>query len=77
MKFPGVMRTYVKLKDGVFTGGNLFILRSEIIDQVLEKASQIVERRKNPLAIASLFGFGLMWRYLTRRLSIAAAEKVL
>ena len=75
LKFPGVVRTYVKLKDGVFTGGNLFILRSEIIDQVLEKASQIVERRKNPLAIASLFGFGLMWRYLTRRLSIAAAEK--
>lgn len=51
------------------------MLRSGIIDQVLEKAAQIVERRKNPLSIASLFGFGLMWRYLTRRLSIAIAEK--
>ncbi len=75
LKFPGVVRTYVKLKDGVFTGGNLFLLRSDIIEQVLEKAIQIVERRKNPLAIAGLFGFGLMWRYLTGQLSIDMAEK--
>lgn len=74
-KFPGVQRTYVKLKDGVFTGGNLFILRSQVIDQVMELAGQLVQRRKNPLAMGKLFGPGLVVKYLFGRLSIALAEK--
>ncbi|MDD2621062.1 MAG: nucleotidyltransferase family protein [Syntrophomonadaceae bacterium] len=74
-RFPGVARTYVKLKDGTFTGGNLFILRKEIIDRALDKALQLVERRKSPLAMARLFGFSLVWKLLTRRLSIETAEK--
>jgi len=74
-KFPGVRRTYVNIKDGIFTGGNLFILRSAIFDQVFDIALQLVKRRKNPLAMARLFGFGLVWKYLFRRLSIEAVEK--
>ncbi|MDD2372238.1 MAG: nucleotidyltransferase family protein [Syntrophomonadaceae bacterium] len=74
-RFPGVSRTYVKLRDGIFTGGNLFILRSELFDQVLEIALKLVERRKNPLAMAKLFGFGLVWKYIIRRLNINAVEK--
>lgn len=74
-KFPGVQRTYVRLQEGVFTGGNLFLLRSAIIDQCLEIALKLVERRKNPLAMAGLFGFGLVFRYLIRRLSIEMAEQ--
>lgn len=75
MRFPGVSRTYVNLKEGVFTGGNLFVLRREIIDQALDAALQLVERRKSPVAMARLFGFGLVWKLLTKRLSIAVAEE--
>ena len=35
----------------------------------------MVERSKNPLAMAKLFGFGLVWKYIIRRLSIDAVEK--
>lgn len=74
-KFPGVKRTYVKLQDGVFTGGNLFILRSQAIDRVLDLACQLVQRRKNPIAMGKLFGLGLVFKYLFGRLSIAMVEK--
>lgn len=74
-KFPGVQRTYVRLQEGVVTGGNLFLIRSELIERCLEMGVKLVERRKNPLAMAQLFGFGLVWKYITRRLSIEMAEK--
>lgn len=74
-KFPGVQRTYVRLKEGIVTGGNLFLIRSELIEQCLEMGLKLVERRKNPLAMARLFGLSLVWQYITRRLSIEMAEQ--
>jgi len=74
-KYPGVVRTYVRLKDGIFTGGNLFLLRSKLIPACLEMGLKLIQRRKNPLAMAKLFGMTLVWKYLIGRLSIQLAEK--
>ncbi len=74
-KYPGVVRTYVRLKEGVFTGGNLFLLRSKLIPACLEMGVKLFYRRKNPLAMARLFGVSLVWKYLLGRLSIQMAEK--
>ncbi|SHG42788.1 MobA-like NTP transferase domain-containing protein [Thermosyntropha lipolytica DSM 11003] len=74
-KFPGVKRTYVTLKEGTFTGGNLFLLRAEVIDRVLNMAKELVRRRKNPLAMAKVLGFNLVLAYLMKNLTIAMAEK--
>ncbi|MGE5454516.1 MAG: nucleotidyltransferase family protein [Methylocystaceae bacterium] len=74
-KFPGVNRTYVKLQDGTFTGGNLFVIRSSIVDQVVEMGKKQVANRKSPLAMARLLGIGLVWRYLCGQLNIQAVEK--
>ena len=74
-KYPGVVRTYVRLKDGIFTGGNLFLLRSRLIPACLEMGLKLIQRRKNPLAMAKLFGMSLVWKYLIGRLSIQMAEK--
>lgn len=74
-KFPGVMRTYVRLKEGIFTGGNLFMIRSAIVDRCLDLAVELVARRKNPVAMARLFGIGLVLKYLLRRLSIPMIEQ--
>ncbi|MGI6434042.1 MAG: nucleotidyltransferase family protein [Syntrophomonadaceae bacterium] len=74
-KFPGVSRTYVKLREGTFTGGNLFIIRSRVIDKVMNMAAELVKRRKSPLAMARLFGLGLVIQYFFKRLSIPAVEK--
>ncbi|MBO8159784.1 nucleotidyltransferase family protein [Thermosyntropha sp.] len=74
-RFPGVKRTYVNLKEGTFTGGNLFLLRVNVVDQVLDMAEKLVARRKNPLAMARLFGLNLLFAYFAGKLSIEAAEK--
>jgi len=75
LKFPGVARTYVKLREGTFTGGNLFIVNSLIIEKILDIAEQLVVRRKKPLAMARLFGLRLVYKYLTGTLSVEAIEK--
>lgn len=74
-KYPGVTRTYVKLKDGTYTGGNLFVVRPHIIDQVIEMGKKQVANRKNPVAMARLLGIGLVWRYMCGQLNISAIEK--
>ncbi len=74
-KFPGVLRTYVQLKEGVFTGGNLFLMQSGMIEQALDMAVHLMVRRKNPLAMGRLFGLGMVLSYLLKKLSIPMVEK--
>ena len=73
--FPGVHRTYVRLQDGIFTGGNLFLVKTELIGDILDLLLKLVTRRKNPLAMARIFGLGLVWRFITRTLDIPTAER--
>lgn len=74
-KYPGVVRTYVKLREGTFTGGNLFIVRKAVVRQSIDLARAIIARRKNPLAIARIFGVRMVVKYLWGRLTFKQAEK--
>ena len=74
-RFPGAKRTYASLQDGAFTGGNLFLLRREIIGHCLSVAAEFVKHRKNPAALARLVGFGMLWKYFFGQLTIAEAER--
>jgi molybdopterin-guanine dinucleotide biosynthesis protein A len=73
-QFPGGKRTYARLKDGVFTGGNAFLLpkdRLEALETVIERA---FAARKNPLALARMLGAGFIVRFATRRLTVREIE---
>lgn len=74
-RFPGVKRTYVHLKEGVFTGGNLFLLASGIIEKIEAYGESIAVLRKRPLQLARLLGFGFACKFLFRQLSLQEAEK--
>ncbi|MDO4540605.1 MAG: nucleotidyltransferase family protein [Syntrophomonadaceae bacterium] len=74
-KYPEQIRTYFKLKDGVFTGGNLLLINNSVVDRTLIMGQKLVARRKNPLALVSLFGPVVSLKLLLGRLSIAAAER--
>ena len=74
--FPGVQRTYFKLKEGVFTGGNLFIIKQQAVKPALSKAREINARRKSPLAIIRLFGIPVLVKYLFNFVTIEYAESV-
>jgi GTP:adenosylcobinamide-phosphate guanylyltransferase len=75
LKFPGVSRTYVNLREGTFTGGNLFLLRTQAIDRCLEIGKKLVKRRKNPVAMARLFGISLVWKFIFKRLGMSTIKR--
>ena len=72
--FPGQKRTYAKVREGEFTGGNLFLLKPAAISRLLELSDQIYAGRKNPLALARLVGVRTMWGIATGRASITTLE---
>lgn len=74
--YPEVKRTYVRLREGVFTGGNVGLVDPAVMKKVLPRAQEFVRLRKKPLRLAMVVGPGLLMRYLLGRLSLAAAEQM-
>lgn len=74
-KYPGVERTYVHLREGIFTGGNLLLLKTGVVPNCIQEAEKFVQLRKRPLAMAFHVGWHFLWTYLTRKLTLGAAEK--
>lgn len=74
-KFPGGKRTYISLKEGQFTGGNVFMVSPKAMlrnEQIFKKA---ISYRKNPVKLAGIFGFSFIIRLLFGILDIQILEK--
>jgi molybdopterin-guanine dinucleotide biosynthesis protein A len=72
--FPGMRRTYARLKEGSFTGGNVILLDKALFSSALGLARKVVALRKNPLALAQRIGWGVLFKLLLGRLSIPELE---
>lgn len=73
-RFPGMKRTYARLREGTFTGGNLVLLDPELFRRALPTARKVVAWRKNPLRLALLFGPAFLLKLLFGALSVAELE---
>lgn len=73
-RFPGVRRTYVRLREGSFTGGNCFYLRGEAVDAALGLLERFYAERKRPWRLAGLLGWRLLLGLLLGTAGLAAAE---
>lgn len=73
--FPAAERTYIRLKEGCFTGGNLLLARRSIIPRCRGKAEEIFARRKDVLALAKWLGGSFLLRYAAGRLSVGDIER--
>lgn len=73
--FPGGKRTYVKLADGIFTGGNMMVIDAAIIPKGMTKAREIYSKRKKPLELCKWLGWSFILKFLLRRLDTEAAEQ--
>ncbi len=74
-KYPGVRRTYVKLAEGTFTGGNLALIRPRAARQsqaLLQKAASL---RKKPWQLCQMLGWNYLIKLVTGRLSIPEIEE--
>ncbi|MDN5346486.1 MAG: hypothetical protein PWP65_50 [Clostridia bacterium] len=73
-KYPGVKRTYVRVRDGTFTGGNLLLIRQELFDVCAARSEKLIRARKSPLALGRQIGFTFILRFLLHLVTVAEAE---
>ncbi len=76
-KFPGTKRTYGTLKEGTFTGGNLFVVDPVVLAKVADRAKALIAGRKNALKMAGAIGFGFVVKLLLGQLTISGLETYL
>jgi molybdopterin-guanine dinucleotide biosynthesis protein A len=74
-RFPEAPHTWARLREGRFCGGGLIALRPRIMPSLELFLERLGAARKNPLALASIFGLGTLARYVVAELTIPAAEK--
>ncbi len=75
-RFPGARRTYVRLKEGTFTGGNIIFTDAHLLDDKGGLILDLFNARKSPLKLANILGWGTVLRLLTGSLSLPYVEAV-
>jgi len=63
-RFVGMKRTSVRFREGVFTGGNIMLLRTEFVRSQPERIRQAYAARKDVLRLGALLGPALLLRLL-------------
>ncbi len=66
-RFPGLKRTYLTTADGVFTGGNMMLVRPEFIEQNWNTVLGAYDARKHVAKLARMIGLGVLARVLIAR----------
>ena len=74
-RYPDAQRTFGRVTDGVFTGGNLLLVTKDVVINSQQLTREIFSLRKSPFALANWLGWSFILKALCHRLSIEAAEK--
>lgn len=75
--YPGMRRTYVRLREGVFTGGNIFLVNPRVVKQCVEAAKGIIVYRKQPIQLCRILGFKFILQYFLGTLTLSeVAQRV-
>ena len=74
-KYPGFQRTYVRMKEGIFTGGNLVYVNPRIIKNCTYFARKVIEYRKKPWELGKLLGPSFLLMLMMGTLSISRVEE--
>lgn len=69
-QYPGMRRTYVKLREGTFTGGNIFLVNPQVVLNCVEAAKRIIVYRKQPLQLSRILGIKFIIQFLLGTLTL-------
>ncbi len=73
-RFPGSGRTFVRLRDGLFAGGDLFMIRAGVAQSNLALGRRLIEARKSAWHLVRIIGLKMIFKFLTGQLTIAESE---
>lgn len=65
---PELQRTYLKTGDGVFTGGNIMLLRPDFMSRNWDAIEKAYAARKQTGKLARMIGIGVLFRMLLAQL---------
>ncbi|HOV68773.1 MAG TPA: nucleotidyltransferase family protein [Clostridia bacterium] len=74
-RFPNMRRTYVHLREGEFTGGNISCVRPAAVFNSFDLIAKLIKYRKRPDKTASLLGMRFVMGLVTGRMTIPEIEK--
>lgn len=74
-RYPLVRRTYVTLREGSFTGGNMMLLRPGSLGPILRLLHRVYEARKKPWRLAGILGWSFVLRLLLKNATIPLVEE--
>lgn len=73
-RFPDVPHTWARFRDGTYCGGGFVTIKPRAYPALARTIEGLGRARKNPFALASLFGWDILAKFAFRRLTLAAAE---
>lgn len=74
-RFPTSRRTYARLADGEFAGGDLALVQPALLETNHALWEALAAARKHPWRLAGVIGLGVLVKHLMRRLTIGDAER--
>lgn len=73
--FPGASATFVKLLDGEWTTGGVFLITIRGLKIALDHMEKVFKARKSKLGMARLLGLKFVWDYLNKKLTVQDVEQ--
>ena len=73
-RFPGARKTFVRLVDGTFCGGSVMLFNPAVVDRVRTFIERVLAARKKPWLLAQLFGWSIVMKFASGRLTIEEME---
>ncbi|GAJ06100.1 unnamed protein product, partial [marine sediment metagenome] len=74
-KYPETKRTYVKMKEGIFCGGNIIFFKPEVFFQKKKLIKELFDNRKATWKYIKILGLKFILKFLFKTLTLEEMEK--
>lgn len=74
-RFPGMKRTYVRLREGRFTGGNIMLMNPVVVLKNMDLMEHVYDMRKSPMKLFQILGFPFLVGFFLGMLNIRQMEQ--
>ena len=72
--YPDLPHTWAPLKGGTYCGGGMIVIKPRALPALERFIEKLGAARKNPLALAGIFGWDVLLKFALRQLTLEAAE---